>query len=106
MISPEEIIKTYEATSSMKATAKICGIREQVVRRVLITAGTYASPLSEKIADLREEGYTIAEIAEILKLTKGWVITNTPYTKGSYVIGEKTENALKIQKSRNNKKEK
>lgn len=68
--------------------------------------GWTASEDHEKIADLREEGYTIAKIAEILKLTRGWVITNTPYTKGSYVIGEKSENALKIQKCRGNKKEK
>lgn len=89
MVSHEEIIKTYEATSSMKATAKICEIREQVVRRVLITAGMYTSPLSEKITDLREEGYTIAEIAEILKLTKGWVIPIHPIQKGVTLLAKK-----------------
>lgn len=104
MSTEQEIISIYKATGSIKATSKISEVRGQVIRRVLITNGLYTSPMIDKIAELQESGYSLAEIAEYLHKTKSWIICNTPYTKGSYVLTPKSKNAVKIQKSREKKK--
>lgn len=104
MITAQQIIRTYEQTQSLKITSRQLKIGWQVVRRVLITHDLYSTPLTIRIADLSKSGMTVDEIAEKLNIARSWVISNMPYTKGSYAVGEKTENAIQIAKCRENKK--
>lgn len=100
-----EILKTYESTGSMKATAKELMIDLHLVRRVLITHGAFESKVSEEVAERYEQGESIDDIAKKLHISRSWVISNLPYTKGSYKIGEKSKNALAIAKSREKSRE-
>lgn len=99
-MTARDILSTYEKTGSIRATAKELGIGYQVVRRVLITYGVYASQTTQRVEDLRNSGKTIDDIARELHIGRNWAICNLPYTKGSYRIGEKTVNAQRIAESR------
>lgn len=104
MTIEQQIVDVYEQTQSLRATSKQLNIDWQVVRRVLITHNSYSTPMTTYIADLINSGVTADEIAEKLNVTKSCIISNMPYTKGSYVVGEKSKNAMQIARCRENKK--
>lgn len=104
MITAQQIIHAYERTQSLRESSRQLKIGLQVVRRVLITHDLYSTPLTIRIADFSKSGMTVDEIAEKLNIARSWVISNMPYTKGSYAVGEKTKNAIQIAKCRENKK--
>lgn len=107
MISEQKILEIYEAENgSVAATARRAGINYQVVCRVLITNGIIPLGKAEEIAKLFDEGYTRAEIAEKLKITEKSLKRYLPYDRHSYVVGEKTKNAMRIRQYRERKKEK
>lgn len=102
----KDIFNYYEQTKNANKTARHFGISPQTVRRALITNGLYLSERSKEVARLRLMGFTIEEIAEYLHISENAVQTHLPYTKGSYITKEKTENAIKIAASRAKKKAK
>lgn len=102
-MTDKEILDTYERTGSMRATAKELHVYTQVIRRVLITHGVYTSPMVEQVEEMASDGKSIDEIAQALHVTRAWVISSTPYTRGSYRIGDKTVNARRIAKCRERK---
>lgn len=102
----KDILDHYEQTKSAKKTARHFGISPQTVRRALITNGLYLSERNKEVARLRLMGFTTEEIAEYLHISEKAVKNHLPYTKGSYITKEKTENAIKIAASRAKKKTK
>ena len=67
-------LRLNEQGLSVAGIARRLKISEQKTRKILITAGAWSSPLSLKIAKMREDGKSIDEIAESL----GIVSSSTP----------------------------
>lgn len=49
------------------------------VKKVLITAHAYSSPITEKIQKLRSNGHTVEQIMALLNLSRAAVNNNLPY---------------------------
>lgn len=101
----DTIIKEYKACGTIKGTAKVVGVSEPTVRRVLIDAGEYSNETVASVSALREAGKSQKEICEILHLSESTVLGALPYTKGTYK-DEPTVNALRIRKCRGKKEAK
>lgn len=106
MVTEQEIITAYHATGSIRATAKQTGFSAPTVRKILITAGEYASPRTDEIKKLMESGLSVEEIARELNCTISAIHSFLPYSKGCYAVGEKTENAKRIAACRQKQAEK
>ncbi len=73
------------------------------VRKVLITAGVYATDTSEQIQNLKVQGKTIPEIMEITGLSRASVHSYLPYKKGIYNAKEASLDAERCKKYRQRK---
>ena len=102
----EEILSAYNKQRSIKAVSRQFHLSEQVVRRILISCGVYWSERAENVTALFQRGKTVKEIAEELQISRTTVFCYIPYEKGSYVLGDKSNNAIRIQKWRQRKKAK
>lgn len=100
----DELISYYLQCKSIKECAQRFDMSHQTVRRLLILAGEYSSPMSERINALYDQGYTAQEIADKVKLGIKSVQGYIPYTKGKYMAEEPTVNALRIRACRERKK--
>ena len=100
----DELITYYRECKSIKECAQRFDMSHQTVRRLLILAGEYSSPMSERINTLYDQGYTAEEIAKTVKLGIKSVQGYIPYTKGKYMSAEPTVNALRIRACREQKK--
>lgn len=100
----EFILKTYKSTQSLRETSKICHMSIQTARRILASEHIYASDLTRIINHWYNSGTPVDDIAEELKISPKAVRCHLPYTKGSYCVGEKSQNAIRISKCRTNKK--
>lgn len=100
----EDVLATYRATGSIKATARSSGLSEYTVRRLLYTEGEYTSPRANQIAKLAAQGYTREEIAKILHISQSCIINYWPYSRGTRSCGERSENALRIERCRRKKR--
>lgn len=103
-MTQQEVLESYEITKSMKETAKKLKISAKSVKKILVSNGIYPGERAGQIAYLLQEGVPVPEIAKRLKISEKTVASNMPYTKGSYKIGQKTENAIKIASHRERKK--
>lgn len=99
-----EIVELYERTGSICATAKIVGAGHQAVRRILWEAGVYTSPQFEEINQLYSRGYDVAQICDMLSMSRSAVMSYLPYTRGTRIAGERTINSIRIMKCRAKKK--
>lgn len=102
MIDSKSIINWYSKTQSIKKTSKKTGVSEQSVRRTLVLAGLYSSPMSEKIFELTQQNLTPPEIATQLNIQVKTVQGYLPYQRGPY--NEVTINAKNIAKWRKKRK--
>ena len=90
----------------MSETARILDVFLQTVKRVLISNGIYPSKRAHQIANLNDLGLNVSDMAEFLKISEDTVRSNQPYTKGGYATGQKSKNAVRVARCRNNKKAK
>ena len=74
-------VEAYGRTGSLRKTAEEIGVHQSTVGKMLITAGVYESSLYKRIKPLIDEGFSDAEIAEKLGVTRGAVSYNRPYKK-------------------------
>ena len=51
------------------------------IRKLLITAGVYESPIAENVVRLHNEGLTVEQLMEQLNLSRASVQSHLPYTK-------------------------
>lgn len=101
----QDIIDSYAANQSLRKTSAECGVSIQIVRRILASSGIYTSNLTETINQMHRAGKNVEEIALHLNIRTDSVRAHLPYTRSSYVIGEKSKNARNIAKWRAKKKE-
>ena len=105
-MTQQEILQSYQITQNMSETARILDVSPQTVKRVLISNGLFPSKRAQQIANLNDLGMNVSDIAEFLKISKDTVRSNLPYTKGRYATGQKSKNAVRVARRRNNKKAK
>lgn len=99
----QRIIESYKETGSVKKTAEDLGTYPIKVRRVLITEGLWKSKTSEQIADLLEQGKTVAEIAEELVISEKNVQSYMPYSRGQYGGEDRSNEAIRSEEYRERK---
>ena len=105
-MTQQKILENYEITKNMSETARILNVSPQTVKRVLISNGIFPSKRAHQIANLNDLGLNVSDIAEFLKISENTVRSNLPYTKGGYATGQKSKNAVRVARCRNNKKAK
>lgn len=81
------------AHKQLKLVAEEFCITPMKVRKLLITAGAYSSPLSAQVQRLYQEGKTIKEIQELTQLGRSSVNAYLPYSKTVYNAEEQSTNA-------------
>lgn len=82
----KEIAEYYNQCGSIKGAARYFGISEQSCRRMLINAGVDVCENQKIVRDMLDEGKTLEEIADKLKISVKTVQSYLPYEKGSYAI--------------------
>lgn len=92
------VIRLYEQGEPIKRIAHRLSLSEGKVKKILITAGLYSSPLTRDIAERTKAGQTVEQIAVALGVSKNVILGNMPYTKGMYNAEYPTINAIRIRK--------
>ena len=100
----DDIVAAYKESQSVNSVAKRFGIDFTVIRKVLISNGILPDDRSREIHYYTDQGLTVQQIANRLGVSKKAVMAHMPYTRGTYVLGDKTENAKAIQGCRARKK--
>ena len=95
-----KIIKEYKSCSSIRGTARKVKISTSKVKRILLTNGVIHDDYFDAINTLYKAGRSVQEIMEELHLSKSYVSSHLPYTKGLYNAPHPTENALQIKTCR------
>lgn len=103
-MAQQKVLESYEITKNMSETARILDVSPQTVKHVLISNGIFPSKRARQIANLNHLGMNVSDIAEFLKISKDTIRSNLPYTKGGYATGQKSKNAVRVTRCRNNKK--
>ena len=104
MVDENQIIELYQNVQSIKTVSKHLHVCISTVRRVLFLAGEHTNQTGERISQLAAEGLSQEEISQRLNLSPNTVNSYMPYSRGSYALGEKTENAVKIASWRQKKR--
>jgi hypothetical protein len=73
------------------------------VRKLLITAGYYETPISRRVNQLHQEGKSIAEIQEATGLKRSSVHSYLPYSKAIYKLEDATVTAERVRRYRSRK---
>lgn len=94
----------YRSGCSMRQIVKETELSMCTVRKILISAGLYATEDSARVSRLLQAGMNQKEIAETLRVSEAWVNSNAPYIREPYLIPSQTENAQEIRKHRANKR--
>lgn len=101
----DDVIIAYKQWDSIKETARRLEISEGVVRKCLVGCGIIDAPLTRRIAELRGQGSTQADIAQAIGVSVSCVNANTPYDRGMMIEPSQTVNAQRIRKSREKRKQ-
>lgn len=90
------VVDMWASGSSMKGIVRQLGLSLSKVRRILVDNGLVGTDESLLYAD----GYTPAEIAQMMGKTKNAVQGRIPYEKGMYKRDSPTTNAMRIRACR------
>ena len=71
-----------------------------LIKRVILNAGLWHSDQSDRIKSLYNDGMSIDEIANRLKISRNTVIGYLPYTRGYRLTAHKSTNAIRIARTR------
>lgn len=73
------------------------------IRKILVTAGVYETPISRQVKELYEEGKTVSEICKLMNLSAASVNGYLPYKKAIYNMKEKSLLAERLIRYRSRK---
>ena len=103
MNEADYIFQTYKKLGSIKATTIECGVSEHRVRKILTAKGIVLNDNHALILELYNEGKTIEQIAEQVRLSKSVVQSYLPPKRPLYRINQ-SQNAVRIAKWREKNK--
>lgn len=101
----DDALKSYAASGSIKETARVTGLSEWKVRKILVSAGIITSDRTTQIVDMYRAGKTLGDIAAELKISRNAVMAHIPYSKTAYNLPDKTPNAQRIAQCRARKED-
>lgn len=84
-----------ELSGSLRAVAQKFGITRTKVRKILITLGAMESPLPKEALSLQQEGHSVSDIADRLRLSITTVSTYLPYATVMYKGEVRSASALR-----------
>ena len=99
----KKVVSIYSETGSLRETSLKCNISTGKVRKILVTCGSYDSPLFRQISKLYNDGKNIREISEILNKSTQCIVSYVPYSRGEKTGESNTINAIRIRKCRSKK---
>lgn len=85
---------------SIRDTAIKFGLTRTKVQKILITTGDYKTKQTAEIQGLRNEGFSIKEIAETLGLSQATVSSSLPYTESFHGTAEPSDHAKAVREYR------
>lgn len=100
MYTENDIVTLYKKYGSIKSTARESGLSTSTVRKILIHNHIQCSERQAQIEQMLSSGKSVAQIAQTLHIKEKTVRNFMPYSRRSYAVGEKTENAQRIAASR------
>ena len=80
----QSIINEYQTTKSFSEIAKKLNTNKVVVQRILITEGLWSSRRTKQVAELKDQGLSVKEIAARLGIDERTILTYLPYRYGKY----------------------
>lgn len=97
-----DIVSWYTNGKSIRSIATRAEVSTSVVRRILISEGVELRdcPRAQEILRALKSGASVEEVAKHFGILPKTVREYVPYTKGSYSVGEKSANAICIQRHR------
>ena len=104
MLTIEQVLFIYKQYKCIKQTAKIAGVSQVTVKKILIDKGLFSTKTSQKVQCLHKQGVSVEEIMKETGLSRSSVYNYLPYTKGIYNTDNPTKNALYMRKYRAKKK--
>ena len=102
-IQMKKVLDTFANLKSVRATAKMLGISSQTVMKCLASNGIYPTQACADVHRLLSAGWSQEEICASLKISPKMYQAYMPYSKCSYVFGNKTANAIRVAKCRERK---
>lgn len=96
----QDVIKEYRRLGSLKAVAATLEISENKVRKILITENEIEYERTSQAMVLLKYGKSLSEVAYSLGISEKVLNNYLPYSKGEYMTGNPSENALKIRAHR------
>lgn len=96
----ETVLRLSEQGLSINEISRRTKVSSQKVRKILITAGAWSSPLSERINAMLNDDMSVDDISKELGMTRNAVLSYIPYSRGMQNAEYPSVNALKIRKCR------
>lgn len=111
-LSPDEqfqnllstVVEAYQELGSIRLVESELDISMVKVRKLLITANAYDSPIADTVNKLYSSDQTIDEIMEITDLSRASVYSYLPYKTDSYkleVLSQDAENCARYRERKN-----
>ena len=98
-VTDKEILRTWNENKSIKAVSKSLNISYQKVLKSLSSNGIIINNTHQKIMDYQNQGKSIQEISEIMKMNIKVIQSYLPRVRPIYNVNQ-SQNALRIQKFR------
>lgn len=90
---PYDDRKQESGCPGLNRVAREFGITPLKARKLLITASVYSTETARTVHQLQQEGRTVAEIQELMHLSRASVHSYLPYQKAVYKLDELSTNA-------------
>ena len=84
MYDNKTIIELWSKTQSIRAIAKETGLARSTIRRRLVDGGIYPTNRSLEIKKYIDQGYTVNQISDILKISINAVSGHIKYIRRPY----------------------
>ena len=98
-VTDKEILRTWNENKSIKAVSKSLNISYQKVLKSLSSNGIIINNTHQKIMDYYNQGKSIQEISEIMKMNIKVIQSYLPRVRPIYNVNQ-SQNALRIKKFR------
>ena len=102
-LNPEKGTEDGDGHMFLNLLADEFGMTPIKIRKILVTAGVYETPISRQVNELYEEGKSVAEICKIMNLSVASVNGYLPYKKAIYKMQERSLLAERLVRFRHRK---
>ena len=102
-LHPQKLLSDENGRTPLNVLAEEFSLSALKVRKLLVTAGVYDSPICRKVQELFAAGKAVKEIQHITGLSSASVSGYLPYRKTIYKLEDRTVLAERLQRYRERK---